>query len=371
MVVISVFILSGCVGGPPATPAPEVTEPPVETTPPPTTTPPPKTTPPPTTPPPTEPPTTPPPTTPPPTEPPSKYALMTTSATEVIPEGASKVQPLTDMDYFALPLPLNIGTMVEGIRAEYKVPTGKIYVLKFKSADTAADFFNAIIDKAEWRGTPYTERIINIGDKTLKVYHRIEFKDYFGTFMIRGLFIYYVTMTADEFSAEQYIKANMDFLFDGEPEPKPIPLVTKDVDLFSVSTPLRDVVPEGASIEVIPNSEYLYTIKYPNKPAGYAGDIRATYTTPEGRIYVSRFESVADAEAFLNSVLEKYRRTGSLVIEKTLTRAGKSLKIYHKMDGSYQATLILKGVFLYYVAVSSDEFDAEYYISRKLGYLYQ
>ncbi len=370
---IFILLLSACTGGPEETSAPEVTEPPEITTAPPVTeaaT----TAPVPTTQPPVQPEATPAPTTPPPTLPPSKYSLQTTSPSEIIPEGASKVQPLTDTDYdFSLQFPPRIGIMVEGVKATYKTPTGSVYVLKYESTDVAADFFNAIVQKASWKGTPLTEKTLSAGGKTLKVYHKIEFNKYLGTVTRRGLFIYFVSVSAEDFTTEEYIKSNMEFLFDGEPETQPIPMVTKDVDFLSSSTSARDVIPEGAkSTAVISDSEYTTTIKYPSKTAGYMGDIKATYTLPSGKIYVSKFETAADAEAFLTAVSDRYARSGGNLFEKTFTSQGKSLTVYNRLDGgTYQATIIQKGVFFYYVAVSTDEFDAEYYIRRKLGYLYE
>ncbi len=370
IVFLLIVILSGCVGKPAPSPSPPpgTTQPPIATTPAPITTQPPATSPPPI----AQQTTAPPPTTPAST-PASKYSLQTTSTSEIIPDGSTRVEPIASKDYeFTLKFPLNIGTMVEGIKAKYATPTGDVYALKYESVDAAADFLSATLEKATAKGTPITEKTLSVGGKSLKVYPRVEFKQYLGTIIRRGLFIFVVKVSTDEFGGEQYIKTSMAYLFDGEPEPKHIPLATKNVDFSSPTIALNDLVSEGGKIEPIPSVEYQYTIYYPNKPSGYADDIKATYTVPDGKVYLSKFQTVSGAESFLATVIEKYSRTGSVPQKKILSRDGKTLTIYHKSDaGNYQGTLIQRGVLLYYIAVAKDDFDAEFYISRKLGFLFQ
>ncbi len=381
LVAIILFLFSGCIGGPQPTPAPE-TVPPAETTPPAMTTAPPEapaTTAPPLT---TQPPTTPAPTTAPPETPPptpeSKYALQTTSATDLLPSGVSKLEPIGGDYDSVLKFPVKIGTMVEdvkasyGIQASYGVAAGAIYVLKFSSSDHAADFFNHIVEKSKSKGTPLTEKTLSSGGKSLKIYHQIEFTKYIATLFRRGIFIVRVGMTGNAVDAEGYILNNMLDLFDAEAPAQPIPLVTRSLDFLSASTSSRDVVPEGASsTAAIPSTDYQFTLRYSTKPPSYREDVKATYAVPDGSIYVSKFDSASEAEAFLNTMIETYSRVGNAPVRKVLTADGKSLTVYHRIDTAYKGTVIQKGLFLYYVAVTKDDFDAEFYITRKMGYLFQ
>ncbi|MEE8168732.1 MAG: hypothetical protein V3T58_07670 [Candidatus Hydrothermarchaeales archaeon] len=372
-ILLAIMILfgSGCVGE-----KPEVTETPVPTTQPPivapTTAPPviPTTTSPPTT---TPPPTTSPPTTTPPPTPASKFLSASTALSDIIPT-PDTVKALSDADYdFTLKFPIKTKILEEGIKATYKSPTGTIYLLKYTSAGDAEDFFNAIVEKSSWKGTPMVERTLTVGSKTLTVYHKIEYKEYFGTLFKRGLFIYYVTMGKDDFNAELYIKQNMDYLFDGEPHPE-MPSLPPILEGFSSpATSINDLVPKGAAkIESMPKAEYEYTLKYPPKTSGYVKDITATYELPIGKIYVSKFDTVGDAEAFLELVKEKYLRAGKTPVEKTLVYQGRSLPVIHEIAGNvYYGTLIHKGLFVYNTHMGNDDFDADYYIRREMGYLFE
>lgn len=375
-VVLILLFMGGCIGGkpqetpapttaPPATAPPEVTEAPTTTAPAPTTEPPTTT---------TAPTTTVPPATTAPPAPADKYSLQTTSPDGVLPPGASKLEPMGGDYDSVLKFPVNIGTLVDSTKATYFGQTaGTIYVLKYTSPDHAEDVFKNLVEKSSLQGKPLMEKTLSSGGKSLKVYHRIEFTKYLATLFRRGIFIVYVDVSNDEFAAEQYITTNMIDLFDSEPPAQPIPLTTRPVDFLSASTSARDVIPQGASSTTsISSAEYQFTLSYPaTKPSSYREDIKATYAVPDGAIYVSKFDSASEAETFLNEIIAKYSRGGSVPLKKVLTADGKSLTVHHRIDGVYKGTIIQKGLFVYYVAVTKDDFDAEYYLPRKMGYLFQ
>jgi len=368
-----VLMISGCTGGSPEAPEPEVTVAPVETAvPPPPVTQAPTTSSPVT----TQPPATQPPTTQPPVQE-DKYSLQTTSASELLPSGATNVESIGEDYTSVLKYPVRVGTVVEDAKAtygqekSYEKATGAVYVLKYSSPDHAADMVNAIVSKGNYFGTPFTEKTLNSVGKTLKVYHKVEFKEYMATFLRRGAFIVHIEMVANENDAEKYVLENLADLFDGDAPTQSIPLVGKDIDLLATDTQARDTVPDGASIETLADVEYQYTLKFPPQPAGYVKGIKATYSVPAGNIYVFQLDSTPDAEAFLTSVKDKFQRSGNAPVMKTISKGGKSVTVYHNIQTGYQGTLIQKGVFVYYVSMSKDEFDAEFYITRKLGYLFE
>jgi len=369
-----VLMISGCTGGSPEAPEPAATATPVETTtPPPAVTEAPTTTSAPST---TQPSTTQPPTTEPPVQE-DKYSLQTTSASELLPSGATNIESIGD-DYTAvLKYPVRVGTVDEDAKAtygqekSYEKATGAVDVLKYSSPDHAADMVNAIVSKGSYLGTPFTEKTLNSDGKTLKVYHRVEFKEYMATLLRRGAFIVHIEMVASESDAENYVRENLADLFGEDAPTQTIPLAGKDIDLLSTDTQIRDTVPDGAAIETLADIEYQYTLKFPPKPAGYVKGIKATYSVPAGNIYVFQLDSIPDAEEFLTSVKDKFQRSGNAPVMKTISKGGKSVTVYDNIQTGYQGTLIQKGAFVYYVSMSKDEFDAEFYITRKLGYLFE
>jgi glutaredoxin len=295
---------------------------------------------------------------------------------DVIPSGADKVEPLTDVDYdFALKFPLKTTEYDSGVKATYrtKAPTGKIYAIRFKSVSGAEEFFSAILDKIGRSEEVATKSTLTVGGESLDVYHKTKYKEYFGALMRKGVFIYYVAMGSNEYEVETYIRENMGYLFvpDIVEAPPPTAPPTLEVDLTSPSTSLADVIPPGAEVETLSDTDCNYVLSLPPKTFEFDTGIKAVYEIPRGTIYVLRFRSVSGAEEFFSSILGKIERGEDLAVKRTLTIDGKSLVVYHRVKyKNFYGTFAHRGVFIYYVDIGADQYEAEAYIKKNMGYLF-
>ena len=317
--------------------------------------------------------TAPPPTTPPP------WAYLFSSSTpfsDAVPTGSDKTKPLTDTDYnFVLKFPSKPADYEDGAKVLYKSPTGTIYVLKFQSASGAAEFFEFALSKIETGKETITKKTLTKEGQPLDVYHRTEYTTYFGTLVQKGVFIYYLQMYSGAYDTESYITENMDYLFvpDIEEEASGGAAQTIEADFSSPATQLIEVIPKGAATELISKNDYEYTLEFPEKPYSYDTGIKAIYTTPPGNIYVMRFKSTEGAEDFYSSILSRFQRSDNInAFKVVLTTDGKSLEAHNKIKGTtYVATMIQKGVFIYYVKIGKDQFESESYIKSSMAYLFE
>ncbi len=317
-------------------------------------------------------------TTPPPTTPPPWAYLFSpsTSLLEVAPVGIDKTKPLTDDDYnFVLKFPGKPADYVDGAKFEYKNPSGSIYVMKFESLSGAEKFFEFALSKIEKSEETLSEKTLSKEGQPLEIYHRTKYTNYFGTLIQKGVFIYYLQLYSNAQDTESYVVGNMGHLFvpDIEDEASIGESKTIDADLSSSETPLADVIPKGAKVELISKNDYTYKLEFPEKTPSYDSDIRASYTSPPGDIYVMRFKSVDGAEDFYNAILSRFQRSENINILKVkMTSDGKSLEAYNKVKGeTYIATIIQKGAFIYYVDIGKEEFESESYIKSSLSYLFE
>ncbi|MEE8402174.1 MAG: hypothetical protein V3R93_00305 [Candidatus Hydrothermarchaeaceae archaeon] len=318
--------------------------------------------------------TAPPPTTPPP------WAYLFSSSTpfsDAVPAGSDKTKPLTDTDYnFALKFPSKPADYDDGAKVQYTSPTGTIYVMRFQSASGAAEFFDFALSKIETGKETITQKTLAKEGHPLDVYHRTEYTTYFGTLIQKGVFIYYLKqMGTSAYDTESYVTEKMDYLFvpDIAEEASGAAAQTIEADFSSPETPLTDVIPKGAAVESISKNDYEYTLDFPEKTYSYDTDIKASYTTPPGSIYVMRFKSVEGAEDAYSDVLSRFQRSSNInALKVALTADGKSLEAHNKVKGSaYVATMIQKGVFIYYVKMGKDQFESEAYIKSSMAYLFE
>lgn len=317
--------------------------------------------------------TAPSPTTPPP------WAYLFSSSTpfsDVVPAGADKTKPLTETDYnFVLKFPSKPADYEDGAKVLYKNPTGTIYVLKFQSASGAAEFFEFALSKIEKTKETVTKKTLTKEGQPIDVYHRTEYTTYFGTLIQKGVFIYYLQMYSGAYDTESYITENMDYLFvpDIEEDASGGAAQMIEADFSSPATPPTEVIPKGATIESIPKNDYEYTLEFPEVTPSYDTGIKASYTTPPGNIYVMRFKSTEGAEDFYSRILSRFQRSENInAFKVVLTTDGKSLEAHNKVKGNtYVATLIQKGVFVYYIKVGKGQFESESYIKSSMAYLFE
>ncbi|NOZ76308.1 MAG: hypothetical protein GXO65_01220 [Euryarchaeota archaeon] len=359
-VMVILALLSGCGGGqqetagpPVATTAPATTLPPATTSPPVVTSPPP----------------------PAPTPGPGAFfADPSTPSSLVLPPGADKVKDLTDQDYFTLNLPSKTGGYDSGIKGIYVNPVGTIYVLRFKGVQDADYFFKAIEEKLATQDERLTPKTLTLGDSSHEVYHRYKYNEYLGTYIKKGVFIYFLTFNVNEFGVEDFIIQNMPdiFLDIGEVEAGTSTTVSKTVDFQSPSTAPEDVLPDGGSVSSVSSAVYQYDLKFPSSPA-YESAAMATYSTPAGSVYVFKYRSELEASDFLQELEGKISRSGDAMTKaKTLQMDGKTLDVLFKQTsaGVYIATIVQKGPFVIYIGVGSNEFEAESFIKQKMPYLF-
>jgi hypothetical protein len=358
-VLLILAIFSGCGGEK----APESTSPP-ESTLAPTTTPPPVTT------------TAPPVTTPPPTPAPGAFfADPGTESSTLLPPGVDKVKDLTDQDYFSLKLPTKTAGYDSGIKGIYEVPTGTVYIMKFKSVQDADFFFEAILQKLPTQNEKAAPKTLTYGGNSLEIYHKYKYNEFRGTYIKKGIFIYFLAFNINEFGVEDFILKNMPniFLDIGEVEEGTTQVVTKELDLYSRATNAEDVLPEGGSVAPVTSSVYQYDLNFPPSPS-YDSAVVGSYTTPAGKIYVFKYRSPTDASAFLQELKGKISRSSNhMTKDEILDKDGLRLQVSYKqtLGGVYTATIIQKGFFLIYMEIGGNEFEAESYIKQNMPYLFE
>lgn len=143
---------------------------------------------------------------------------LSSSATplaEVIPKGAS-ITSISKNDYeYTLEFPERTYSYDKDIKARYSAPAGNIYVIRFKNAESAEEFYSQILSKFKRSDNINTLKVVLTADgKSLDAYNKLKGSTYVGTVIHKGVFIYYVKMGKDQFESETYIESSMGYLFE-------------------------------------------------------------------------------------------------------------------------------------------------------------
>lgn len=149
------------------------------------------------------------------------------------------------------------------------------------------------------------------------------------------------------------------------------------VDIFlKPETQTTDVIASGyTKVEPLPSGEWEFEpLKFPPKPSSYKDGIKATYGEATKRMYVLKFETPSAAESFYSAIIEKYSRTGSAPLLRSITSSGKTINVHVRSDpaaGGYMGTLHQRGMFIYFIKMGSTDFDTEQFMRDNMKFLFE
>ncbi len=158
--------------------------------------------------------------------------------------------------------------------------------------------------------------------------------------------------------------------------PAPATTAPPKVDIFLITaTQPTEVIASGyTKVEPLSSAEWDYEpLRFPPKPSSYKDGIKATYGEATKRMYVLKFETPSAAESFYSAIIEKYSRTGSAPLVRSITSSGKTIQVHVRSDpaAGYMGTLHQRGMFIYFIKMGSTDFDTEQFMRDNMKFLFE